>query len=448
MKTTHLQALRSALKPHLTDYLKRSAIPFYPPEVFDCPACRKTAGLLPGNLWLCRSCGRRGDTVDLAMATGIYATEADAIKAVCRLLHIKITELEAISSEELLAQTFPSAPYLVDRLLGKGVYLLAGASKIGKSWLVLWMANQISLGEPVWELNTTQGQVLYISLEDSLQRLQQRLNRIAGPEVGPIWFATEAELLGSGFEEQAAHFLQAHPEVTLMIIDTLQRIRPSRSEQYSYSGDYEAISTLKAIADRFHITILLVHHTRKEGSEDAFDMISGTTGLMGCADGALVLQKSSRLGSTATLTATGREIPDLQLKLLFDREQMKWTFLGYGTEQPAAPEDPILSTLSDLVSELREWHGTSTDLLALLQTRNELIEARPNTMVRKLNASSALLAQEYRIRYRTSRSQNTKLIHLALLNDDRCDWSDISPSASTPDNIVPIERAPHWTLPH
>ena len=169
---------------------------------------------------------------------------------------------------------------------------------------------------------------------------------------------------------------------------------------------------------------------------------------MGCADGSLVLQKSSRLGSTATLTATGREIPDLQLKLLFDREQMKWTFLGYGTEQPAAPEDPILSTLSDLVSELREWHGTSTDLLALLQTRNELIEARPNTLVRKLNASSALLAQEYRIRYRTSRSQNTKLIHLALLNDDRCDWSDISPSASTPDNIVPIERAPHWTLPH
>ena len=77
------------------------------------------------------------------------------------------------------------------------------------------------------------------------------------------------------------------------------------------------MTALKSIADRFNITILVVHHTRKEESEDAFNMISGTNGLLGCADGAMVLQEQSRIGRTATLDVTGREIPDIQLKLEF-----------------------------------------------------------------------------------------------------------------------------------
>ena len=32
--------------------------------------------------------------------------------------------------------------------------------------------------------------------------------------------------------------------------------------------------------------MLIVHHTRKLQSEDCFDMISGTNGLLGAADGA------------------------------------------------------------------------------------------------------------------------------------------------------------------
>ena len=56
----------------------------------------------------------------------------------------------------------------------------------------------------------------------------------------------------------------------------------------------EIISKLKSLAEKLRICLLLVHHTRKQQAEDRFDMISGTNGLLGCADGALILQKEFR----------------------------------------------------------------------------------------------------------------------------------------------------------
>ena len=64
---------------------------------------------------------------------------------------------------------------------------------------------------------------------------------------------------------------------------------------------------LRTLADRFGITILLVHHTRKAGANDPFAMISGTTGLSGGVDGSLVLLKPDRQDHHAILYVTGRE---------------------------------------------------------------------------------------------------------------------------------------------
>ena len=50
---------------------------------------------------------------------------------------------------------FKPTGFLIEKLIGKGVYILAGASKIGKSWLVLWLADCVSKGVPVWDLKTS-----------------------------------------------------------------------------------------------------------------------------------------------------------------------------------------------------------------------------------------------------------------------------------------------------
>ena len=225
-----------------------------------------------------------------------------------------MSKLQTIDADTLLSTPLPATRFVVDRLLPEGLHILAGAPKVGKSWLVLWLAHCVSLGLPVWELKTRQCGVLYLSLEDTDQRLQRRLVEVTGGETGDLTIATDAELLGSGLEEQLTNFLSDHPETKFVIIDTLQKIRQLKADSYSYAGDYATLTVLKQIADRFDLTILLVHHTRKQEADDAVDKISGTTGLIGCADGSLILEKENRLGTQGSLTVTSREHPDKKLR--------------------------------------------------------------------------------------------------------------------------------------
>ena len=73
----------------------------------------------------------------------------------------------------------------------------------------------------------------------------------------------------------------------------MQKIREASGDKYSYASDYEMIGQLKHFADQTGIALLPVHHTRKQQADDKFDMISGTNGLLGAADGAFVLQKEN-----------------------------------------------------------------------------------------------------------------------------------------------------------
>ncbi len=330
----------------------------------------------------------------------------------------KTLELKVIPAEELLDTTFMPTGTLVDGLLGQGIYILAGASKVGKSWLVLWLANQISKGEPVWELKTEKCGVLYISLEDTFQRIQKRLNDVSGGTPGPIWLATEALNIGEGFEEQLVNFLTARPDVKLVIIDTFQRVHKAGQEQYNYASDYEAVCALKKIADRFLITLLLVHHTRKTGSADSFNMISGTTGLLGCADGALVLQRSSRLETTATLDVTGREVADSQLKLRFDKQRKVWEFTSFGGDAQEKEPDPMLTAVQTFIRECHEWLGYAAELLEELKAQSG-IKVEPHILTRSMNAHITELANDYGILYRSGKRTNKgRWVYLKDIRED------------------------------
>ena len=423
MTDEKIEDFRERLQPRLRDYLKAAHVELSEDEITTvCPICGDMAGLMKDDTWLCMHCDRRGDLLDYVLCGHPRMSPVEAVRHVQRTLGERITELDAVNANELMDMEFQPTGWLIEKLLGKGVYLLAGASKIGKSWLVLWLADRVSKGEKVWDFKTAQCDVLYVSLEDTAQRIQRRLSEVTGGEADRVWIATEAELLGNGFEQQLGNFLAAHSGVGFVIIDTLQRIRQMKSEKYSYSGDYEVMTALKSIADRFNITILVVHHTRKEESEDAFNMISGTNGLMGCADGAMVLQKPSRIGKTATLDVTGREVADLQLRLEFD-DTKHWQFIEYGKEEPDEAPSKFLSAVQQLVSESLEWKGTATELLECLKGSLDS-DVKPNVLSRRLKASSSRLAQEYGVSYRSERNQEARIICLSQLKHDGNDAND------------------------
>ena len=186
-----------------------------------------------------------------------------------------------------------------------------------------------------------------------------------------------------------------HPDTKLIIIDTMQKIREVGGEAYSYASDYEIIGKLKQFADKHSICVLTVHHTRKQPAGDTFEMISGTTGLLGCADGSLLMQKKKRTSLEATIDVVGRDQQDQILYLSKDPNTQIWNLDKTETELHKEPPDPVLEAVARLVtSEQPEWTGSPSELAEALNTG-----MAANALTKYLNVKCGRLTDEYGIIY-------------------------------------------------
>lgn len=319
--------------------------------------------------------------------------------------------LHTLTMTELFQTSYKSRPPIIENLLHSGAYLLAGAPKIGKSFLVAQIAYHVSTGRKLWEYEVHQGTVLYLALEDDFQRIQSRMFRMYGVEdTSDLHFATAAGKVGNGLDEQLANFMREHPDTKLIIIDTMQKIRETGGEAYSYASDYEIIGKLKAFADRYGICLLTVHHTRKQPAGDAFEMISGTTGLLGCADGSLLMQKKKRTALEATIDVVGRDQQDQILYLKKDPETQIWELERMENELHKEPPDPILEAVAKLVTE--PWCGSPTELATALQAGMQ-----PNTLTKHLNVNAGRLFEEYGVQYENARNHAGRKITLTHVSE-------------------------------
>ena len=274
----------------------------------------------------------------------------------------KENRLLTIDGETLMSQPLTPLNFVVDTLLSQGLHILAGSPKVGKSWLALWLAVMVAKGDPVWGMGVKQGTTLYLCLEDSTLRIQNRLFEITEDAPASVHFTTNSDTLGKGLEEQLRAFLSEHPDTVLVIIDTLQMIRGTGYDN-TYANDYRDLSALKRIADAHGIAILLIHHLRKELADDVFSRISGTTAISGATDSNFVLRKSKRRENTATLYCTGRDIPYRELALEFDGEDHGWKLLSDDCEQTEQPSERILFLLSELLRRQPEISAPAKVLL-------------------------------------------------------------------------------------
>ena len=274
----------------------------------------------------------------------------------------KENRLLTIDGETLMSQPLTPLNFVVDTLLSQGLHILVGSPKVGKSWLALWLAVTVAKGETVWGMGVKQGTTLYLCLEDSTLRIQNRLFEITEDAPASVHFTTNSDTPGKGLEEQLCSFLSEHPDTVLVIIDTLQMIRGTGYDN-TYANDYRDLSALKHIADTHGIAILLIHHLRKMNDDDPMNMISGTTGLSGATDSNFVLRKSQRRENTATLYCTGRDIPYRELALEFDGEDHVWKLLSDDCEQKEQPNERILFLLSELLRRQPEISAPAKVLL-------------------------------------------------------------------------------------
>ena len=317
--------------------------------------------------------------------------------------------LHTVSMTELYQTSYKSRPPIIDGLLYGGAYILAGAPKIGKSFLVAQIAYHISTGKKLWEYEVHQGTVLYLALEDDYQRIQSRMFMMYGVEDSSnLYFATVANKIGNGLDEQLEFFINEHPDTKLIIIDTMQKIREVGGEAYSYASDYEIIGRLKQFADKHCICVLIVHHTRKQPAGDTFEMISGTTGLLGCADGSLLMQKKKRTALEATIDVVGRDQQDQILYLSKDPNTQIWNLDRTETELHREPPDPVLEAVARLVtSEQSEWTGSPSELAEALNTG-----MAANALTKYLNIKCGRLKDEYGISYENKAKHSGRRVTL------------------------------------
>jgi hypothetical protein len=230
------------------------------------------------------------------------------------------------TAEELCDMEIPEARWTVPGLIAEGGTLLAGKPKLGKSWLALALALAVAQGSAfLGREPKPPGDVLYLALEDSDRRLQGRLRKLLNGERGParLTFCTHWDRADAGGIDGLRAWLSRHDEAALLIIDTLERFRGERDGRSAYADDYAALQELCALAKEFGLAILVIHHTRKNESDDPLEMVSGTFGLTGAADGVMVL-KRQRGHAGAKLFVTGRDVADAELSLMFDGESGRW----------------------------------------------------------------------------------------------------------------------------
>ena len=370
----------------------------------------------------------RQDSTKNVFSRGVYSDDDSVEKAKKQKGNVKLENnrktLKTIDGKTLMAAELKPLDFVVDTLLATGLHILAGSPKVGKSWLALWLAVSVAKGESVWGMATKQGTTLYLCLEDSTLRIQNRLDEITDDVPANVHFCTEAPILGCGLEQQLESFLTEHPDTVLVIIDTLQMIRDARRDM-TYANDYRDLTSLKRIADAHSVAILLIHHLRKEYAEDVFSRISGTTAISGAVDTSLTLVEQERGSGEATLYCIGRDIEYRELELARNSDNV-WELTGDSRSLPRGGR--LILLLSALMKDRTEFIGTPTELAELIDPAG-MNQISPRKISGEVLKNLAAL-RENGIEASVRRSNGKRLIVLR-----RADSVDTSGGG----NIVPID---------
>lgn len=309
-----------------------------------------------------------------------------------------------LTAAELLAKQFQPLEWLIDGVLPEGTTLLAAPPKVGKSRLALQLA--IALANGGYALNSPETrcksiEVLYLALESGERRLQKDIQQMYDACPVGLHVATTWPRLADGGEAELEAFLEREPGVKLVIIDTLAQARSATHGEngFLYSADYLTGKSIKDLADRRGISILVVHHTRKATGEDPLDSVSGSYGVTGSVDHVLILQRK-RMESDGMLSIISRDYPDNRWALTFN--QGLWTLRG--TPEHAVVEgwtgDAIGEGQREIMSLLRKQPMKPTDIANDLgksaSTVRTLLQrmTEKNRVYRRFDGTYAVLPDE------------------------------------------------------
>jgi len=284
---------------------------------------------LPGDLG-------RGDKRDFARGVGMsmgLGQRIDVEKKKHALLMPTGRQYAGQTATDLLKENIPPLKFLVNKILpDTGCIILAGKPKIGKGWIVLELALGVAEGGHFWGEQCEQSEVLMYMLEDSKRRAKERLQimrpnglpcsnniRFRYSVDGP--FYVNADGTGTLLDDIREH-LKLFPHIKLIIIDVLQRIRgvELRSDN-AYQTDYKLVGAIQKLCAEHSVLSMVVHHIKKGKVDEAIDSINGSFGVIGAADGGIII---AREGDIVSASSKMRDITEFEFQLIKEGKSPVW----------------------------------------------------------------------------------------------------------------------------
>ena len=349
------------------------------------------------------------------------------VRAVAKWIAASAEEhsLSPITASELDEMKLPPVEWIVDGLIPTGIAMLAAPSKSYKSFMALQLCIEVCRGGSFLGRKCEAASTLYFDLESSKRRPQNRLKTILGDaqKPGNLFIVTgdqEIKTLGQGFEDQVGELLTVHPEIRLVVVDVFQLIRgPARRSESGYDRDYRDFKILRQIINKYGVCVLLIHHTRKMRDPDIFNQISGSVGIMGALDAALMIDREQRSDSAATLYVTGRDVEQQELAIEFDSRSCQWFYRGTaeeiasGKKREAYDNSPVIDVARKLVAyNGGKWFGSASDILAAAKVFGVALSMDVSLISRTLSSFEGELWAWDHIKVNLTRGASSRIISL------------------------------------
>ena len=312
-------------------------------------------------------------------------------------------------------------PFIVENMIPEdALCMLVAASKVGKSWLVLQLAIAIVLGKEFLGEKTKPCRVVYYALEDSHDRMIWRKNTLTNNVPLPkkrliTRLETLKGNLDTGFMDELRELVTQVPGLKLIIIDTFQMVRgtPRRNEG-AYAYDNRELATFRKFCADYKVTILFVHHSRKQEDDgDTFNMISGSMAIMGAADATFFIGKKKRMDANEPykFSQTGRDVKQCERYIERSEHEGSWTLVGNAEEQAKKRENEAFnsSKVVKLILELMKrqpsgWSGTTAEFVKEgIKIWGEHI-GRDADVGREINSIEFELLRKHKINHEWKRS--------------------------------------------
>lgn len=260
------------------------------------------------------------------------------------------SQFKRTSTNDLMAATFDPLKAIVPGYVYGGFTVLAGRQKLGKTWLGIdWAVAVATGGVALGSIDCTEGDVLYIDMENGPRRIQSRIRALFPhdttlPDMSRLEWVTDAPPLDKGFMERLEQWRLSVADPRLVVIDVLQRIKPAGiASRNAYENDYSIWAPLQKWATAHSVAVVGLHHTKKGGADDPLEALSGSNGLSACADTTIVLDQDQ---NGRTLYVRGRDVEERETAVRFIAGA--WSILGEAAEVRRSDERvQIIAALED-----------------------------------------------------------------------------------------------------